>query len=135
MIDQALEEADSEISAGGETLADKAQRIAYNMIFGKTAADRQKRKEYLERLLIGAPQELKDTFSRSYSTASTNATPPPVGEDTKVLIKKLENNFARMKREMRESDKIMKELTQKLDNHRDKLNDSQQSQSKKTSEC
>lgn len=120
MIDQALAE-------GEGALSKEAQHLAHDKIFGRTAAEQQERKEYMKKLLAGAPRGLKDSPNSPYHTPS--ATTPL----TKVY-KKLENNFAKMKREMRELDKMMGEIRQKLDNYRDKLNSLQPSQSKDISE-
>ncbi|RPB25066.1 hypothetical protein L211DRAFT_876850 [Terfezia boudieri ATCC MYA-4762] len=128
MVNQAFGVAGLEFLAGEGSLADRAQHIAYTMIFGRTLAEKQQRKEYLQRLLAGASQGLNNS---SHQAAS--ATPPP--EDIKVLVKNLENNYARLKRDMGELNKMMKEFRQKLDVHHDKLTGFQQSQSKDIPEC
>ncbi|KAF8455106.1 hypothetical protein BGX38DRAFT_1140620 [Terfezia claveryi] len=114
--------------AGEGDLSENAQHIAYTLIFGRTLAEKQQRKEYLQRLLAGASQGLANS-----SHHAANATPPT--EDIQVLVKNLENNYARLKRDMGELSNMMKQFRQKLDDHRDKLNGFQQSQSKDISEC
>ena len=125
IIEQALEEAElGRILAEEGTMRDKAEHI-YNIILGRTPAEQQQRKEYLMSLLAKGPQEFNDSI---YSPCYTARALPP--GTTKLVIKKLENNLAHIKKEMRELNKMMKELGQKLDNHRDKLNGFQQSQAK-----